>query len=450
MKNNVFSKYLGLVFLFAILATFAQAQNAKIDNWTPNNQDGVNVFEAPKQVDGTFDGLKVRIGGAFAQQYQSLSHSNNATVKEGTYQGKTINLNELYDIAPGFNLASANMYVDVQLEDGIRLAVESYMSARHHQEFWVKGGYIQVDKLPMFGNPDWFSKYMRVKVGHFQVNYGDQQFRRTDNGMAMRNPFVGNYIMDAFATEIGGEAYLFLPSGIMGMVGITNGQIKGDIAQSDRRAPSIYAKLAYDSEINADLRFRLSGSVYSNAGGVRNTLYGGDRAGSRFYLAMEPAYFTPRGASSPSAANPTDLAFSGRINPNFTTKVMSWQINPFVKYQGLEVLGTLEQSSGYAQFGSEAPPTRKVTQVAVEGIYRFLKNEQLFIGARYNNVSGEILSPNNDVSVNRFEMAAGWYPVKSLLLKGSYVNQKYVDFPSSDIRSEGEFHGIMIEAVVGF
>lgn len=449
MKN--IARYFGIALLFSLLATFVTAQeDGKIDNWRPYDQEGVNIFEAPKQPDATFDGLKVRLGGAFAQQYQALSHSNDATFVEGTYRGKPVNLNELYDIAPGFNLATANMYVDVQLEDGIRLAVESYMSSRHHSEFWVKGGYIQVDKLPMFGSPDWFSKYMRVKIGHFQVNYGDQQFRRTDNGHAMYNPFVGNYIMDAFATEIGGEAYLFLPGGIMGMVGMTNGQINGNIGEAERRAPSIYAKLAYDNQVTSDFRFRVSGSIYRNSGGVRNTLYAGDRAGSRFYLAMEPAYFTPRGSSSLSTASAGSLFTSGRISPNFVTEVTAFQINPFLKYKGLEFFGAFEQSSGFAQYGSEAPPKRSVTQVSGELLYRFLKNEQLYIGARYNTLSGEIVSPNNDVSVNRYELVAGWYPIENLLLKASIVNQQYNDFAADDIRHEGEFNGLMIEAVVGF
>ena len=47
-----------------------------------------------------------------------------------------------------------------------------------------------------------------VRVGHFEINYGDAHFRRSDNGNAIYNPFVGNYIMDAFTTEIGGEVYL--------------------------------------------------------------------------------------------------------------------------------------------------------------------------------------------------------------------------------------------------
>ena len=44
-----------------------------------------------------------------------------------------------------------------------------------------------------------------MRVGHLEINYGDAHFRRSDNGNAMYNPFVGNYILDAFTTEIGGE-----------------------------------------------------------------------------------------------------------------------------------------------------------------------------------------------------------------------------------------------------
>ena len=51
-------------------------------------------------------------------------------------------------------------------------------------------------------------EYVTVKAGHFEINYGDDHFRRTDNGNAMYNPFVGNLLMDAFTTEIGGEVYL--------------------------------------------------------------------------------------------------------------------------------------------------------------------------------------------------------------------------------------------------
>jgi hypothetical protein len=37
-----------------------------------------------------------------------------------------------------------------------------------------------------------------------------------------------------------------------------------------------------------------------------------------------------------------------------------------------------------------------------------------------------------------------------VLSKIELVNQKYLDFPTSDIRSGGQFKGVMIEGVVAF
>jgi hypothetical protein len=36
------------------------------------------------------------------------------------------------------------------------------------------------------------------------------------------------------------------------------------------------------------------------------------------------------------------------------------------------------------------------------------------------------------------------------MLKAELVNQKYLDYPSSNIYAGGEFKGVMIEAVIGF
>ena len=142
---------------------------------------------------------------------------------------KDVNLNELIFIHSGFNLATANLNIDAQLADGIRLHLVTYLSSRHHVEAWVKGGYIQIDKLPFNSDViDDIMKTVTLKIGHMEINYGDGHFRRTDNGNAMYNPFVGNYIMDAFDTQIGAEAY-FQKSGVIAMAGITAGEIRGDI-----------------------------------------------------------------------------------------------------------------------------------------------------------------------------------------------------------------------------
>ena len=60
-----------------------------------------------------------------------------------------VNQNQLIDIGNGFNNASANLYVNAQLAPGIRVALTSYLSSRHHQETWVKDGYLLIDESPI-------------------------------------------------------------------------------------------------------------------------------------------------------------------------------------------------------------------------------------------------------------------------------------------------------------
>lgn len=429
----------------------------QINFFRPNDQRGVDKFETTKTDTVPYDGLKVRIGGAFTQQYQGLTHSNTASPIMDTIGGKVYNLNNLYPLASGFNLATANLRIDVQLEDGIRLAIENYMSSRHHSEFWVKGGYIQVDKLPMFGNPEWFAKHVTVKVGHFGINYGDQQFRRSDNGLTAFNSFVGNYILDAFATEIGAEVYVYPSQSFFLMGGLTDGLLNGDVKKAfkpngevQKKNPSILAKVGFDKQVSNDLRLRLTGSLYTNPGTTRNTLYAGDRTGSRYYMVVEPEGSVANGVFTPSATS-TNFT-SGRLNPNFSYKVTSIQINPFIKFKGLEFFGAYEVARGSENPTALVldPATRKFTQMAGELVYRFLPREQAFVGARYNTVTGQLQANANDISINRTQLSAGWYTTKNLLLKLEYVNQKYNDFVVSDYRNGAQFKGMMIEAALAF
>lgn len=408
---------------------------------------GINVFETSKVDTVPFDGLKLRIGGNFTQAYQMISHSNEATAVNATFGGNPVNMNQLFPISNGFNLATANLNFDIQLEDGIRVKLENYMSSRHHPEFWVKGGYIQVDKLPFLGNPEWFANHVSVRIGHFGINYGDQQFRRSDNGNTFHNPFVENLIMDAFTTEIGGEVYVHATPELFVMAGMTGGLINGEVRDfgAIKRKPSYLAKAGYDTQVNDDLRLRLSASLYTNPGTSRNTLYAGDRAGSRYYMVADTEYF--RSAGVVTAATTANRFTSGRFSPNFTGEITSIMINPFIKFKGLEFFGTYETSSGKTNTETER---RSASQIAGELVFRFLPNEQAFIAARYNKVDANLDAANSDVSIDRLQFAAGWFPTKNLLVKVEYVTQNYNNFVSTDFRHGLKFDGLILEAAIAF
>jgi hypothetical protein len=417
-------------------------QDTVIQHFRSYTQRGINVFEAPKTDSVRFTGMKLKIGAAFTQQYQGLDHENTAAANlTGT---PPVNTNQLMKIGNGFNNAVANLYLDAQLMRGIRVALTTYLSSRHHNETWVKDGYLLVDASPWDVDAlNTLMKYLTLRVGHFEVNYGDAHFRRTDNGNAMYNPFVGNLILDAFTTEIGGEFYFKHPSGVLAMVGATGGEIRGNVTQPQNRSPGLLAKLGVDRQLTPTVRTRLTGSLYRVSKSPGSTLYAGDRAGSRYYMVLENTAATESGNFT-----------SGLVNPQFRRSVTAMQLNPFVKAGGLELFGVVERAKGMNT--ATAATQRTWKQYAIDGVYRFLPREQAYVGARYNTARGDLgfgtgaAATTAEVGMNRVEVGGGFFITPSILLKAEYVNQDYDDFPTTDIRNGGKFNGFMVEGTVAF
>ena len=401
------------------------------------SKTGLNEFESPKAEDEDFKRVALKIGGNFTQSFQALSHSNTADIVANPAA-------TLVKIGPGFNTAVANLNFDIHLAQGVYMNMALYLSSRHHNETWVKGGYIRFDELPFLKIDalDQLMKYTTIKVGHMEVNYGDAHFRRSDNGNAMYNPFIENYILDAFATEIGAEVDLSY-EGFLAALSVTNGQIKGNIASYDpvtgasngKQNPAFIAKVGYDKQLTDAFRARLTGSIYHTKGSIGNTLYGGDRTGSHYYGVMDNAMTT-------------STFTSGRLNPGFGDKVTSVMGNLFLKYGGLESFTTLETSNGRGR--TEITGERSANQFATDLLYRFGNDENFWLGARYNVASALLAGYTEDVKIDRIAVSAGWYVTKNLMTKLEYVTQNYDGFAATDIRNGGKFNGIVLEAVVGF
>lgn len=446
MKKFLQNLAIGFSFVVAAGSTVS-AQQPSINNFRPYDKSGIGIFESPKDKQVKFDGLKVRFGAGFTQQYQLLSHSN---------VPDTAAAYKLKSITGGFGTAMANLNMDVQLEEGIRLNVTTYLSARHHNEAWVKGGYIQFDNLSFLGVDvlDDIMKYLTIRVGHMEINYGDAHFRRSDGGATLQNPFMENYIIDAFATEIGADV-LFRSSGFLALAGVTNGAIKGSvdainttaIDKDTSKSPAFLFKLGYDDKIGDNMRLRVTGSGYMISSAQSNTLFWGDRTGSNYWMVMEP-----------TTASYTANAWSGRVNPGMSDKVTAFQINGFFKVSGLEIFGTYETATGrnandkdLTDVTGKTALDRSFNQIAADALYRFGSKENVYLGARYNMVKGKLITSNStEQSINRIAIAAGWFVTDNIMIKGEFVTQTYKDYPTKHILSEGKFDGVVFEAAVGF
>jgi hypothetical protein len=405
---------------------------ADVDHYRPADIRGLNMFETPKESSVPFTGFALSIGGAFTQEFQGLSHANTAApaVTNG------VNSNQLIALGHGFNNAVANLNVNAQVAPGIRIAMTSYLSSRHHQETWVKDGYFLMDQSPINNALlNDIMRYTTVKVGHFEVDYGDDHARRSDNGNSMYNPFIGNSILEAFTTEIGAEVF-YRPGDLITMLGVTGGEVHGQVTGPGTRSASVIGKLGFDTRLSPDVRVRLTGSFYSNNKSASNTLFTGDRGGSPFYDVLEN-----------TASTEQNNAWSGEIRPGFSNKVNAQVLNPFIKIGGLEYFGSYENAQG----GSFAEPKlRNLRQSSSDVLYRFV-NEKFYAGAKYLTLNGQMLSSvYTDQNVNRYEVGGGWFVTPNVLAKAEWVNQKYSNFPTTNIYNGGKFNGFMVAGAVGF
>lgn len=421
----------GIMFLGSNL--FAQYAPLQYNRY--NDKRGINVFETSKTDTVIFDGIKVRVGGDFAIQFQGLSQSSGLATASG--------IDTLQRLTSNFNLPTANLNLDVQLAKGVRLHMRTYLSSRHHNEGWVKGGYLQFDNLD-FISDGFLSGLMDVatiRFGYNDINYGDMHFRRSDNATVIYNPFVGNYIMDSFTTEPFGEVTI-QKNGILGVVGITNGRLNQTAADPTTGAnalpvdgdngPSVYLKLGYDKQVNDDLRLRLTGSYYASSDkSTREYLYNGDRAGARYYEVYN--------------RRTENNDFQPRLNPGWKY-LNAIMINPFVKFKGLEFFGVYEMTSnGESSVGGE------YTHTAAELLYRFGGNENFYVGARFNGVNGNATDAAADRKINRRNFAFGWFMTDNIVTKLEYVSEtRDGDGWNGTAFQKAKFDGIMIEAAISF
>ncbi|MEP7263883.1 MAG: hypothetical protein ABI772_05275, partial [Bacteroidota bacterium] len=91
--------------------------------------------------------------------------------------------------------------------------------------------------------------------------------------------------------------------------------------------------------------------------------------------------------------------------------------------------------------------------------------EQLYIGAKYNNVTGKQVFGQStatatagginqgtrvDISIDRTAFSAGWFITRNILVKGEYVMQAYHDYPAPNILQGGKFDGFVFQGSIAF
>ncbi|NND95259.1 MAG: hypothetical protein HKN45_10360 [Flavobacteriales bacterium] len=117
-----------------------------------------------------------------------------------------------------------------------------------------------------------------------------------------------------------------------------------------------------------------------------------------------------------------------------------------MKFKGAELFGVYEMTSnGDSEVGGE------FSQIGAELIYRFFEEENVYIGGRYNSVTGKMSKDGDDMSTDRINVGGGWFLTNNILVKVEYVMQKWEDAGYDGTKYQGaEFDGVVLEAVIGF
>lgn len=416
-----------------------------------SNGYGLN-FESTKSQMDTANKLHVKIGTDMELDYQSLVN----------YPTKL-----LVPIGEGINFPMANMRIIGFLSPGIKLHVELYLANPHHTNTYVKDGYLLIDKMPFIKSDviDNIMQYVSLKVGDMEANYGDEHFRRSDGGNVIRNPFIGNYIMDAFTTMPAAELNLNI-KGFIAMIAAGTGTLNQTLDTYNAKTGAFtryntydqlayYAKIGYDKQFTDDLRVRVTVSGYHLNNNQTGSLYNGDRAGTFYALVMQQQ--KPIGGVDPT--NVEDAQMSGYWEPGSANKDNNVMINALVKYKGFEFFGTSERASGT---NASTYNVFDMSQNAAELIYHFGPKQQFYGAARWDEVYNNRYGNKNDIStlndnvvmdgrtVSGYQLAAGWFLTKNILAKFEYVNRQYYGFTNEFANNAAGFNGWSVQTVISF
>ncbi len=155
--------------------------------------------DVPMEI-GRLDDLHLNLGLHTVGRFQAL-HQENVSISGVPQQG----------LNPGFQDPFASLSFLASIPDKLDVYFDLYVASRPHPNtMYAHEGYLLFKQLPgPFTNTPVGKAfdYINVKVGAFDIDFGDGNFFRSNNAFVQRNPLIGNPLVDPNVEEIGGEVY---------------------------------------------------------------------------------------------------------------------------------------------------------------------------------------------------------------------------------------------------
>jgi hypothetical protein len=364
--------------------------------------------------------------------------------------GQPPTLVEAADLDPGFQTAWGDLSFMADIDDGKMLVFfDLYISSRPHPStMYGNEGYMLIREIPdnwgasQFLNDKLF-KYVNVKAGHFEIDYGDFHYRRSDNAWVQRNSLVGNTLIDPDVEEIGMEIYSKPNDVLDWLVGVSSGTTTENLNEG-RGIASVHGKLWRNW--NDDFRTSVSGYYVDHsdnppggATGTKGSLFSGRRSGGPYGAVFG-------GGNGPGeifvGADQLVTAFQGDV---------TWTPGPWEFYGNLGYVQDADPNGSLP--GS---PETSWTYGAAEAVYYF--TPRVYAASRYSlATANEISGTSADGLAHRIQIGGGYWVTRNVLAKLEGVYQTFSDFDASegliggvDASQDPSFYGVIFEVSFAF
>lgn len=369
---------------------------------------------------------RFRFGLAAATAFQDLQDDNIS----GTY-GK---------LGAGFQAAVGNLFIGVDVTDGIFVYTELYLSSTHHPGYIMdREGYLRVDHLPEGWGFERLFEHIDIKAGHFEMDFGNQRLYRSDGGQVQMNPLIGNYLVDPNTVEAGieviGREGLF-----EWLVGFSSGVTTENFLAD--KGFAYHAKLSLGPERTTVLGYpawKVSASAYraDHSGtptgypnrGSWTELFAGNRSGSKYAAVV---------GGGPDA---------GQLNVGKGQDVLAWQADAEYNTDRFRLYGHFGRAMDSDVNGSDpGEPEDSWDYYGVESAFHLTPS--VYVAGRYSGARTDMFAgeAQPDVgSFSRYQVGGGVWLTRGILLKAEYVHQECADFVTQPYSDHPHFSGFVLE-----
>ena len=333
-----------------------------------------------------------------------------------------------------------SMDFKAEFDDGTILTYWEFFIANRPDASKMQGsqGYLLFRGLPG-GQMERLFEVVEIKVGQFEINFGDHIYRRSSNARVQQNALIGNNLVDPRATETGFEVRT-RQSPVQLSLGVTDGSEGEDFSRG--RGVGYNAKI-WANPVN-NLRLALSGYYVDHS---RNPAARGSSQ-SNIHRTLRDG--------GPYGGVLDDGGAAGQLFIGAGQELTASQLDMTTRLGLLEVYANV----GYAEDSNingsnEGRPKEAFWYYTLESVYDF--TDRFYGAARFSGASADkVGGENSDGYVNRYQAGVGYRLSDYIMVKTEYVYQEFRSFDDGQMVSgvnaghEPAFTGLLVEASLAF